>query len=74
MANLTITRGIAWAAATDAGNRSMRTAGRNGWNRSDYNTAARTFNTLWPEPRDTKQHLTEQQKRTESRINEAFGK
>lgn len=46
---ITLTRQLAWAAATDAGNASMRQAGRTKWSRKDYNTAARTFNELWPE-------------------------
>lgn len=32
---------VAFAAGTDAGNRSMRAAGRTKWNRADYNAAAR---------------------------------
>jgi hypothetical protein len=31
------------AAATDSGNRSMRSAGRKAWNREDYNAAAAEF-------------------------------
>jgi hypothetical protein len=45
---MTMTRQIAWAAATDAGNLSMRKAGRTAWSRKDYNVAVRTFNKLWP--------------------------
>lgn len=40
---VTITRQLAWSAATDAGNRNMRAAGRSAWDEDDYNTAAMEF-------------------------------
>jgi hypothetical protein len=43
-----LTRDVAWAAAHDAGNRSMRHAGRTSWNEDDYNAAVEEFNRLWP--------------------------
>lgn len=46
---ITLTRALAWAAATDEGNRSMRVAGRSKWSRKDYNAACRKFAELWPE-------------------------
>lgn len=52
MAKFNLDREIAWAVATDAGNRNMRRAGRSVWNREDYEVAARRFVELWPEPRD----------------------
>lgn len=45
----TMTREMAWAMATDEGNRSMRRAGRMTWNQDDFNAAAKMFNRLWPE-------------------------
>jgi hypothetical protein len=42
-----LTRELAWASATDAGNRSMRKAGRSAWSRVDYNAAAKEFKRLW---------------------------
>lgn len=42
-----LTRELAWAAATDAGNRSMRKAGRSAWSRVDYKAAAQEFKRLW---------------------------
>lgn len=39
---------IAMAAAQDAGNRSMKKAGRKKWSKADYNVAAKTFNDLFP--------------------------
>jgi hypothetical protein len=47
-----LTRKLAWAAATDAGNRRMREAGRTKWSQGDYNAAVREFNRLWPLERD----------------------
>lgn len=47
-----LTRDLAWAAATDAGNRSMRQAGRTKWSQRDYNAAIREFDRLWPLERD----------------------
>ncbi len=43
-------REIAKAAAWDAGNRSMRAAGRTFWNRDDYNVAVRELHRLDPCP------------------------
>ncbi len=45
---MTLTQDLAWAAATDAGNRSMRAAARSVWSEEDFNAAAREFNRLWP--------------------------
>lgn len=45
---LTMTRDLAWAAAMDEANRSMRRGGRKAWSREDYNVAVDTFNRLWP--------------------------
>jgi len=52
MTKRTITREIARAAAMDAGDRSMRQAGRTTWNREDYNVMVREFDRLWPEELD----------------------
>lgn len=49
---ITLTRQIAWAAATDAGNRSMRKAGRTSWTEEDFNTAAKEFDRLWPQEKE----------------------
>ena len=38
------------AAATDTGNRSMRSAGRTVWSEEDYNAAAREYDRLDPWP------------------------
>jgi len=46
MAHATLTPQIAYAAGQDAGNRSMRKAGRTKWNRTDYNAAAHETNRL----------------------------
>jgi hypothetical protein len=43
-----IARAAAWAAATDAGNRSMRAGNRTAWNEDDYNAACEEFYRLWP--------------------------
>jgi hypothetical protein len=43
-----MTRELAWAAATDAGNRHMRKHGRSKWNHEDSNVAAKEFARLWP--------------------------
>lgn len=43
-----ITREIAQAAATDAGNRRMRALGRQRWDRDDFNEAVRVFDELMP--------------------------
>ena len=48
MARTAMTRELVWAAATDAGNRSMHKAARTKWSRADYNAAVREFNRLWP--------------------------
>ena len=40
---------IAKAAAWDAGNRSMRAAGRPAWSAEDYNACCAEFNRLMPE-------------------------
>ena len=45
----TITYEIAHAAGWDAGNRSMRSAGRLHWNEEDYNACWAEFNRLYPE-------------------------
>lgn len=45
---LTMTRRLAWSAATDAGNASMRAAGRKVWSAEDQQVAAREFERLWP--------------------------
>ena len=37
---------VAMAAGQDAGNKSMRVAGRTEWNEDDWNAAAATFNKL----------------------------
>lgn len=47
-----LTRDLAWAAAQDAGDASMRKAGRTHWSAEDYNVCVRTFERLWPEERD----------------------
>lgn len=49
MGKMILTREIAWAAATDAGDRSMRKAGRKAWNEEDLLAAAEEFARLWPE-------------------------
>lgn len=43
-----MTEALAHAAGTDAGNRSMRAAGRTAWNADDYHTAARAWAALSP--------------------------
>ena len=45
-------RKLAWAAATDAGNRSARAGGRVAWNEDDKRAACAEFRRLWPESRD----------------------
>lgn len=47
-----LTRALAWAASTDAGNASMRAGGRTAWSDDDYNAAVETFDRLWPIERD----------------------
>ncbi len=41
---------LAHAAGWDAGNRSMREAGRTEWNEDDWNEAARIYTKILPEP------------------------
>lgn len=41
-----LTRELAYAAATDVGNRSMKANNRTAWNEDDYNVAAETFQRL----------------------------
>jgi hypothetical protein len=43
-----VTRAIALAAGHDAGNRSMKRAGRVKWDETDWNAAADTFAALYP--------------------------
>ena len=50
MAKIRLTESLAWAAATDAGNRSMRAAGRTKWGFEDRNAAIVEFNRIWVEP------------------------
>ena len=49
----TMTFELAHAAASDAGNRSMRKAGRSRWNEDDWNSMVETFDRLWPMPTET---------------------
>ena len=42
-------RDLAWAIATDAGNRAMRKGGRVAWNDEDYAAAVRCFHAAFPE-------------------------
>lgn len=46
---LVMTYDLAHRAGWDAGNRSMKTAGRTVWNEDDYNACWAEFNRLWPE-------------------------
>jgi len=46
---VTLTRALAWAAATDEANRHMRRNGRSAWNEDDYNVACEAFYRLWPD-------------------------
>lgn len=46
MTKLILTPDLAFAAATDKGNASMRRAGRKVWNRDDYNACIREYNRL----------------------------
>lgn len=43
-----ITRELAFAASLDAGDESMRKAGRTEWSRADQTVASTKFNYLWP--------------------------
>jgi hypothetical protein len=47
-----VTYEVAMSAGRDAGNRSMRSAGRTAWNAEDYGAAALEFTRLWPEEND----------------------
>jgi len=47
---ITLTYSLAMAASRDAGNRSMRKAGRKRWNVADWNVAAEVFNRIWGLP------------------------
>lgn len=47
MARMKMTRELAHAASMDAGNRSMRKAGRTVWNEADYNASVAEFDRLW---------------------------
>lgn len=40
---LIMTPSLAWSAATDAGDRSMRAAGRTAWDEEDWDVAAEQF-------------------------------
>lgn len=42
----TLTQPLAWAAAQDAGNHSMRDANRSVWDVIDYNACVREYNRL----------------------------
>ncbi|KKK66803.1 hypothetical protein LCGC14_2960410 [marine sediment metagenome] len=42
-----LTQHLAWCAAEDVGNRSMRRGGRASWSVDDYNAAVREYNRLW---------------------------
>jgi hypothetical protein len=48
MAMMPLTIALARAIAWDAGNRSMRKAGRSAWDEADWNVAAETARRLWP--------------------------
>ncbi len=48
MPSKVITREIARAAGWDAGNRSMKAAGRKAWNAADYAAAVAECDRLWP--------------------------
>lgn len=50
MARPTLTPAIVHAASTDAGNASMRTAGRTSWSQDDYDAAVAEYHRLMPEP------------------------
>lgn len=52
MKRLTMTREFARAAATDAGNRSMRAGGRGAWSEADYNAAVAEYERLWSVERE----------------------
>ena len=46
---VTLTYDLAFASGTDAGNRSMRKAGRKAWNTEDRHAAARELQRLFPD-------------------------
>lgn len=50
MSAIRITRAIALATSQDAGNRSMKRAGRIKWDENDWNAAVDCFAALQPEP------------------------
>ncbi len=50
MPRITITRELAHAAASDAGNRSKRKGRRSRWNEDDWNAACDEFERLWSNP------------------------
>lgn len=52
MRQVTLTRELAHASAWDAGNRSMRAAGRTVWTSADYNACVAEFHRLWPLERE----------------------
>jgi hypothetical protein len=45
---ITLTRKLAWAIATDEGNRYMRKGGRRAWDESDYNAPAKYLDKIYP--------------------------
>jgi hypothetical protein len=47
MPRIVMTQELARAAATDEGNRHMRSEGRTKWNQDDFIAAASMFNKLW---------------------------
>lgn len=49
---ITLTRELAWAAATDEANRYVRKKGKKKWDRKAYNVACKKFNELWPISKD----------------------
>jgi hypothetical protein len=48
MPRIVLTQEIAFAASLDAGNRSMRAAGRKTWSKADQSVASREHQRLWP--------------------------
>jgi hypothetical protein len=48
MGRIVMTYQLAHAAGMDAGNASMRAAGRQHWNEEDYNACWAEFERLWP--------------------------
>lgn len=51
MKAIRMTYQLAHAAAWDAGNRSMRAAGRERWGEEDRDACAAEFERLWPTPK-----------------------